>query len=207
MAEGIDARKGTDVRKGIDARKDIDARKGIDARKDTDVRKGTVVRKDTNIRKGSDMRKDTDDSYRYNARHGHDDRHRYDDIINLPHHVSGVHPPMKVRDRAAQFAPFSALTGYGEVVKEAARVTEERKELDESRKAVLDGELRLVRERILTEPVVTFTYFIPDMKKAGGTYVTVTDKVKRFDDQEHCVVLKDGTYIPIDEIVGVEIQG
>lgn len=134
------------------------------------------------------------------------ERDNYEDMIDLPHPVSKTHPHMLVSDRAAQFMPFAALTGHGEAVNETARLTETRAELDESRKAVLDGKLKniqgyLDRER---EPAVSITYFVPDDRKRGGAYITVTGSVKRIHEYKRSVILTDGTSIPIDEIVEIE---
>lgn len=136
----------------------------------------------------------------------HNDRHKYDDIIDLPRHRSKTHPPMPVSDRAAQFAPFAALTGHGAAVRETARITEERIELDESCKAVINRQLIDLRERSDKEPAVSVTYFVEDTKKAGGAYVTVTGCVKWVDEYKRLVILTDGTRIPIDEIIELESQ-
>jgi len=99
---------------------------------------------------------------------------KYDDIIDLPHHVSTTHPHMPMIDRAAQFMPFRALTGYEDAVQETARLTDEQVELTEDEKAVLDMRLQRLADEIASRPTVTLTYFQPDRKKSGGTYVTAT---------------------------------
>lgn len=132
------------------------------------------------------------------------DMHKYDDIIDLPHHVSKTHPPMPLSDRAAQFAPFAALTGHHEAVKETARLTDERAELNEDTLAALDVQLRYIEKHLDEEPGVSITYFTPDLKKKGGSYVTVTGWVKRLDEYEKAVLLTDGTRIPICNIAGIE---
>lgn len=132
------------------------------------------------------------------------DEHKYDDIIDLPHHVSTKHPQMSPMDRAAQFSPFAALSGHDEAIKEMARLTEERGELDESRKEELNERLWSIREHLSERPVITFTYFKPDEKKSGGAYLTVTDKVKRIDEYEHQVLLEDGTVLPIENLFSIE---
>lgn len=103
------------------------------------------------------------------------DIHSYDDIIHLPHHVSTVHPHMPFSDRAAQFSPFAALTGYDAAVKETAHLTDERAELDEYAKAVLDEKFRMLQEVLSRHPKITVTYFQQDEKKSGRAYVSVTD--------------------------------
>lgn len=128
----------------------------------------------------------------------------YDDILPLPHHVSEKHPPMSRLDRAAQFSPFAALTGYEAAVKETARMTDRRIELDEGQKAAIDQRLTLVQERLPAPIKLTITYFVPDKKKAGGAYVSVSGTVKKIDDYERTVVLHNGTSIPIDDILCVD---
>ncbi len=127
----------------------------------------------------------------------------YDDILHLPHHVSEKHPSMSRLDRAAQFSPFAALTGYEAAVEETARLTDRRIELDESEKEVIDLRLTLVHERLPTPIKVTITYFVPDKKKAGGAYVSVSGTVKKIDDYERTVILREGTSIPIDDILHI----
>lgn len=130
---------------------------------------------------------------------------KYDDIIHLPHHVSSVHPQMPIEDRAAQFSPFAALTGHGEAIKETARQTEKRIELDENQKLILDGKMKIVKERLAEAPVITVTYFLPDAKKAGGIYLTITDAVKKIDEYRKLIVMEGGMRIPVREIVRIEL--
>ena len=125
----------------------------------------------------------------------------YDDIIHLPHPTSPRHPRMPMVDRAAQFSPFQALTGYGEAIQETARLTGEKVELTEDEKAVLDEKLRLLTD---TGNEAAFTYFQPDGKKSGGAYITVFGTVKKVDPLEGQLVLADGTAIPIDDIMEIE---
>lgn len=125
----------------------------------------------------------------------------YDDIINLPHHVSATRPHMSMGDRAAQFAPFAALTGYEDAVREAARLTEERVELTEDAQAALDARLRLLADGSMTGKEVTLTWFQPDARKSGGAYVTATGILKRVDSYAGEVVLADGRRIPIEDIL------
>ena len=132
------------------------------------------------------------------------EEHRYDDIINLPHHVSNKHPRMSPIDRAAQFSPFAALTGHDAAIKETARLTEERLELDENRKELLDARLQLLREHLGEKPTVTFTFFEPDERKSGGAYVTVTGSVKKIEEYENKIILEEGASIFIDDIYAVE---
>lgn len=131
------------------------------------------------------------------------DENRYDDIINLPRHELKTRPLMSRLNRAAQFSPFAALTGYDEAVKETARLTDKRVDLDETVKARLDEKLRLIQEQLSSEPEITVTYFQPDEKKAGGSYVTISGIVKKIDYYERAVIMKDRTRIEIDEIADI----
>ncbi len=131
-------------------------------------------------------------------------RNPYEDIINLPHHVSSTRPRMPMADRAAQFSSFQALSGYGDAVKETARLTGQRIELDESAKAVLDEKLRLLAEEIEERPEAAITYFLPDKKKAGGEYITATGRVKKLDAAAQELVMVNGQTIPIADIVEAE---
>ena len=113
----------------------------------------------------------------------------YDDIINLPHHVSTRHQQMPISDRAAQFAPFAALTGYDDAVKETARLTTKRIDIDDGLKQVLNEKLNIILDNIKDKPEVTFTYFIYDKKKSGGKYVDITGNVRKIDIVEQTVTL------------------
>ena len=126
--------------------------------------------------------------------------HKYDDIINLPHHVSKKHPQMLLRDRAAQFSPFAALTGHKAAINETARLTDEKQILSEDVIAKLNEQLNLIKENIGTNQTVTITYFVPDDKKSGGAYISHTGVVKKIDEYNHTVILTDKTVIPIEQI-------
>lgn len=127
-------------------------------------------------------------------------RHRYDDIIDLPHHVSKKHPQMSLHDRAAQFSPFAALTGYEDAVGEAARLTDRRQELDEEQAARLEQQLSLLTETVGERPEITVTYFLPDARKSGGKYVTVQGALRRIDETEKTLIFTDGRRIAIRDI-------
>lgn len=129
---------------------------------------------------------------------------RYDDIIHLPHHVSKTRPQMSMMDRAAQFSPFAALTGYDADIKETGRLTDEKIELGEETKAVLDRKQRYLSDMISVQPEITVTYFLPDERKSGGTYLSVTGKLKRIDEYERMMILTDGKKIPLDDIMDIE---
>ena len=132
-----------------------------------------------------------------------ENKHRYDDIINLPHHQSATRPHMSNHDRAAQFSPFAALTGYDDAIKETARLTDGKVELDEHSKEALNERLNMIQDAIDEQPEVSITYFLLDKKKSGGAYVTATDRVKKIDEYENIVLLQDGTKIPIDDIAEI----
>lgn len=127
----------------------------------------------------------------------------YEDIVNLPPHISKRHPQPSMMDRAARFAPFAAITGYEEMVLEEARVTEERIDLDEGSLSLLNEKLNIIQEFLDEEPEVTITYFEPDKKKSGGTYVTITGIVKRIDEYEHLVIMTDGKKIRVEDIYAI----
>ena len=131
---------------------------------------------------------------------------QYNDIIDLSHHVSATRPRMPMSDRAAQFSPFAALSGYGAAVKETARLTEERLELSEDRKAMLNEKLQILAEQIESRTEAVFTYFRPDEKKAGGAYVSVTGAIKKIDGISREIILMDRTAIPIDQIYEIESE-
>ena len=130
----------------------------------------------------------------------------YDDIIHLPHHVSATHPHMSAIDRAAQFSPFAALTGYDAAIKETARLTDKRVELDESMKDALSNNLQMIADRLKEHPEIAITYFQPDAKKNGGAYVIVINTVKKIDVYKRIVVMTDGIVITVDEIISIDIH-
>lgn len=125
---------------------------------------------------------------------------RYDEIMGLPHHVSKTRPQMPMSDRAAQFAPFAALTGYDSAIKETGRLTNERIELDEEALTALNRKYQLLIEALDDAPEVTIIYFQPDERKAGGQYVSATGTVKKVDTFGRRILLQDGTRIPLDSV-------
>lgn len=129
---------------------------------------------------------------------------KYDVIISLPHHESKRHPKMPALDRAAQFLPFSALNGHDAAVRETARLTENRAELDETRKEELDLRLQLLREQLVQKPQVSITYFVPDAGKAGGAYFTITGTLQKIDETRHQVIMENGTVIPVNDIYEIQ---
>ena len=126
-------------------------------------------------------------------------KHPYEDIIHLPHPVSKKRAQMALRDRAAQFAPFAALTGHDAAVQETARLTEKKIYLDENEFDLLDQKLRWI-EAQQEPPEVEITYFLPDLRKEGGAYVKLMGTIKKIRHLEHQLVMDDGTTIPIEDI-------
>jgi len=127
----------------------------------------------------------------------------YDDIINLTRHISKKHPRMSLEARSAQFAPFAALTGYDDVINEAARLTTERIEINEELQEILDEKLKNIKNKISINPEITVTYFVPDKRKNGGKYITVTGRIIKIDNYKQMIILEKGIYIPISEIIDI----
>ncbi len=130
--------------------------------------------------------------------------HKYDDMIGLGHHISRTHPPMARIKRAAQFASFDALTGFGEAIHEAGRETEEKIELSEDEIDMINTRLAVIEQHIKEQPNIAVTYFIPDNKKTGGRCVTVSGNVKKLDSIESVIHMTDGTKIPIGDVRMIE---
>ena len=130
----------------------------------------------------------------------------YDDIIALPHPEPRTHPRMSLHDRAAQFSPFAALTGHSAAIAETGRLTDSRITLDESEIARVDAALQRLRELLPQAPAVSITYFVPDERKAGGSYQTVTGTARRIDTANGVLLLTDQRAIPIPDILDVAIQ-
>jgi len=131
----------------------------------------------------------------------------YDDIINLPAHQSKKYPPMSLSNRAAQFAPFSALVGHKDVIKEAARVTGDKVELEEDAIVSLNEKLAMIQEGYLKGAEVRITYFAPDERKEGGAYKEKTGRIKRIDSVEGYIVMQDGAGILLGDIFDIEQHG
>lgn len=140
--------------------------------------------------------------------------HDYDDIINLPHHVSATRPHMSMLDRAAQFSPYAALVGYDDVVKETARLTDTQAALSEQEQDALNKKIALLQTALEQggkygeKPMVTICYFIPDKRKSGGRYDTITGRVKRIDAVQRTITLVSGdhgtaTEIPMDAVTDI----
>lgn len=129
---------------------------------------------------------------------------RYADIIDLPHHVSVTRRHMSIKDRAAQFSAFAALTGYSDEIKETARLTDDKREMDETELEELSLKLALILARADEKPYITVTYFSSDQKKSGGVYKTVTGNLKKVYEIERTLTLTDGDIIRLDDIIDIE---
>ena len=132
--------------------------------------------------------------------------HKYDDIIHLPHHVSPTRSRMSMIDRAAQFSPFAALTGYDAAIRETGRLTGQQIELSEDSRAALDHKQQLLLAHIDDLPEISVTYFVPDGRKPGGKYVTVSGYMRKIDDYQRTLVLTNGARIPLDAILELESE-
>lgn len=128
----------------------------------------------------------------------------YEDIIEHSRPVSTRHPRMRCADRAAQFSPFAALTGYEAVIKETERVTDKKHELSEDAKTVLNEKLQIILGMIEEKPAAEFTYFVADRRKSGGAYITVCGSVRKIDEYRRLVIMDDTTEIPIDDIYDID---
>ena len=128
----------------------------------------------------------------------------YDDILHLARPQSKKHRPMPKEDRAAQFLPFAALTGYDDAVSETARLTEARVELDPQEAERIGERLAELAKRQKEQPELSLLYYVPDARKAGGAYVTVSGRLRKITDFPRCIYLTDGSRIPIEDIVAVE---
>lgn len=131
---------------------------------------------------------------------------KYDDIIDLPHPTLQNHPRMSLHDRAAQFSPFAALTGHHAAIAETGRLTDRRIELDESEIARVDAELQHLQELLPGRPTVSITYFVPDERKNGGSYQTITGEVKRIDAVAGMIQMTDRREIPIEDVFSVAVD-
>lgn len=131
--------------------------------------------------------------------------HSYDDIIDLPRPISKKHSQMPVRDRAAQFAPFAALTGHKEAISETERLTDRKKILDENRNMLNNERLQEILLHIREQPKIRVTYFKSDERKEGGAYLTLIMNLKRIDDYNRRLIFSDHSWIPLDDIYEIEL--
>lgn len=130
---------------------------------------------------------------------------KYDDILNMPHHVSSTRPHMSMHDRAAQFSPFAALTGYDDTVRETARLTDEKQELTADMINDLNQKIAFLKEHAEERPQITVEYFLPDEKKSGGKYVTLSGEFRRIDEYNHNMVFVRGEKIPLNDIFEIDV--
>lgn len=133
-----------------------------------------------------------------------DGKNNYDDIIGLPHHQSASRPHMSLDDRAAQFAPFAALTGHAAAIKETSRYTENKTELEEADIELLNSRIAYIMENLDSSPYISVTYFLPDPRKSGGAYLTVSGGVKKIDRYKKKLIMEDNTEIPFDDISNID---
>lgn len=131
-------------------------------------------------------------------------KEEYSDIFDRPHHVSSKRVPMSRANRAAQFSPFAALTGYDDLVAESARVTDEKHELGEYELEQLNSRIYYLRDHLSEEPEASITYFQADERKDGGSYVSFTGSVKKIDEYSKSLVLSNGTTILFQDIYAIE---
>ena len=128
----------------------------------------------------------------------------YDDIINLPHHVSKSHPQMSMMNRAAQFAPFAALTGHAAAIEETARLTDSQMELADEDNEVLNHKMAYLRDNLHEHPLITITYFEEDGRKTGGAYKTIKGQLQNIDDYNMSIVLKNGETIFLKSVFDIQ---
>ena len=128
----------------------------------------------------------------------------YEDIINMPHHVSSKRVPMSLEHRAAQFAPFSALTGYNEKIKETSRITNKKIELEEENKIKINLKLQILNSELKNTPEITITFFENDKSKEGGKYITLTTYIKKIDTYQKTITLENNRKILFDNIYNIQ---
>ena len=128
----------------------------------------------------------------------------YDDIINLPHHVSKVHPKMSLYNRSAQFAPFAALTGYGDAITETSRLTDKKIIIDDGLRAVINNKLNIIKNNIKNNPYALVTYFIKDKYKDGGMYKTTNGNIRKIDEYDKKVIFTNNLKIKMDDIISIK---
>ena len=130
---------------------------------------------------------------------------KYDSIINLPHHKSKNHPPMTIEQRAAQFAPFAALTGYKEAILEESRLTDEKIIISDELKDIINDKLNYIKENISTKPKIKIRYFIKDKTKNGGRYEEISTNVKKIDIYNKTLILVNNIKINFDDIISITL--
>ena len=134
-------------------------------------------------------------------------RYNYDDIINLPYHKSDLHPWMSAAERAAQFLPFAALTGYDDGIKETARLTDQRIILSEDAILSLNERLEYLYKNIQNRPEIDLLFFKEDKTKSGGSYIHIQGSVKKIDEINNLIIMDDKSLIPLKDIIEINIEG
>ncbi len=129
---------------------------------------------------------------------------KYDDIINLPRHISKVHKPMSISNRAAIFAPFAALTGYGEAIVETARITSEKIDISDEDKDIINNKLQYIENIINQKPLIKIKYFVHDSRKSGGKYIEVQNNIKKIDKIKKYIILNNNTKINMEDIIFID---
>lgn len=127
---------------------------------------------------------------------------KYDDIINLPRYEI-KHKRMSIEARSAQFAPFSALTGYEDEVRETGRITDNKIELSEEQKEKISHKLQLALDN---KNEVNITYFVKDSKKLGGKYIEKIGVLKKYDFIKKMIIFEDKTLVPIEDVTNIEFN-
>ena len=133
------------------------------------------------------------------------DEHRYDDMMHLPHHQSTKRAHMSLHDRAAQFAPFAALTGHEAAIEETARLTEDEITLDDTALADINDRLYEISQHLLEQWKVSVTYFRPDAKKQGGAYLTDVGTIRKINEIEQFIIMDSGICIKMEQIIKIEV--
>ena len=128
---------------------------------------------------------------------------KYDDIINLPHHVSKTRKPMSLYNRAAQFAPFAALTGYDAAIKETVRLTDRKIQLDEDSQKMINKKIYFISINVKSKPYVNILHFVQDQKKSGGTYIIYSGNVRVIDVENKCIIFVDKTKLYFENIYDI----
>lgn len=129
---------------------------------------------------------------------------KYDDIIHMPRHVSPTRAPMPMASRAAQFAPFAALTGHDAAIRETARLTHDKTELSDDEHKTLSEMMGILMSHAAERPAVTFTVYEPDARKSGGRYIRISGIIKKIDEYDRTVILENDTIIKMDDILAIE---
>lgn len=130
----------------------------------------------------------------------------YEDIINFPHFEPKYHPRMDAYSRAAQFAPFKALIGYEDDIKETSRLTDKKIEISEDKKKQMNENLFFLKENIKEKWIVTLTYFVPDSKKEGGIYQEYEGIIKAINETNHTLIFTSGKKIQFDDFYQIHLK-